>query len=804
MFYEIEKWVCTFLENKYTINVAEKYLNGEKRSGIAAGAFLYSGTVGIPNVRKAKIEEISSALIPDCRCGKPWFWFGMREDGQACTFSENEYTINIADKYFKMGEKRRGFRRSNFFYYTVTDIQNCRIGDTVVYRKNPLFICEKVAEFVRGQIVFTYKIGPKSLIGQHEYYNEQFTGLSLEGTVVKTDHEIVHIHLDIDGERSGTTYPYAWKPISGNLMYSMPKLGTRASLFMPDHDERNARAADSPRVNGGTCPDMGDYNNRYLTTEHYKRMYWFPDVMGLVGTGSESTPLQIAMSDENGMLYESHLKTEIIAHDCLKIEAPNVSFHVPLEMHMLRTSSVSAQQDSKLIPIGTGFNSPAPSGDSIQPYAPVPYDDVYNGTPASPVDIVEAVSQTCLALQNMFPSMSQVTVYYGWEFCAFSPFDDAPKEGEPLDVWKVIGHCVVGAIACAVFIAGAGFFLSALAVAATATAVTAAVAGASACVAGAIAAGIYTADTTIKDVKRGKATSTLEFLAMLTVNSTSSAASAYLAFYTPGGFIAHTMAAAGIDTLTDGIQHMFDNASQEFSRTGEFGAKYNSKGDRYTDFELADRFATNLAMETIFGLFGMGLEKVADSRALKKLGSMSSAEQLSYRNLILNDNDLNITSNSKTLESLQDVLLDSCTTDQQFREMKQMIDSMPWGSLQELDTKQLERLITAHPEIFADSNVATKMYGAGGLVATNLPGALGQFSTDGLMEDAIADARGTNAKNREELQKLMEYNDDMMERLDNIRESYQMREELDNFDINFPFGKQAFLSGAINAWVVEE
>jgi len=69
-----------------------------------------------------------------------------------------------------------------------------------------------------GELVFTYKIGNKKYVSVRGYYNEQFTVLTLEGTVMQTDWETVNIHLDID-EKQGVTYPYDWIPITGNLMY---------------------------------------------------------------------------------------------------------------------------------------------------------------------------------------------------------------------------------------------------------------------------------------------------------------------------------------------------------------------------------------------------------------------------------------------------------------------------------------------------------------------------------------------------------------------------------------------------------
>ena len=67
--------------------------------------------------------------------------------------------------------------------------------------------------------------------------------MSLGGTVEKTDHEQVWLRLDIDGAGGKAAYPYDWAPATGSLMYCMPKVGTRVSLYIPGSDEREARAS---------------------------------------------------------------------------------------------------------------------------------------------------------------------------------------------------------------------------------------------------------------------------------------------------------------------------------------------------------------------------------------------------------------------------------------------------------------------------------------------------------------------------------------------------------------------------------
>lgn len=382
---------------------------------------------------KRLASHFNSALIPDCRVGNPFFWFGMRENGEPCNFSENEYEFKIDQKFFDMGGKEAGWRKSDFSFYQVRSISDYRIGDQTTFKNHSLLICEKYGCMERGEIVYTYKLGPKPLIGDREYYNENLTGISLEGNVEKTDHELVNIHLDIDAERSDPTYPYYWVPTSGNLMYCMPKLGTRASLLISSHDEREARAMNSPRLNGSSDPGMADYNNRYLTTEHNKRMFLFPDSMGIIGTSGTEVPLRIVLDDENFLLLEDHKDAELIAYADITFEAPNVTVEVPVEIRILRDATGGAQAIAQIVPKGTGTRSNPPTGGGDTTY---------------------------FTAANLVNASGEIAKLCGTTFETYEPFQDAPEEGTD---WFVIVTSIIVAVTAVVAIALVGAMIGIIA-----------------------------------------------------------------------------------------------------------------------------------------------------------------------------------------------------------------------------------------------------------------------------------------------------------------------------------------------------
>jgi len=241
--------------------------------------------------------------------------------------------------------------------------------------------------------------------------------MSLTGTVMKTEKELVNLKLDIDGPNGGYEYQYKWVPTTGNMMYCMPKLGTKASLFIAAEDEQEARVMNSPRENGSVHPHMTDYNYRALTTEHDKKMYFYPERMGYVGVGSEEVPLHIELSDLEHMLFQSHDKILIVAEQGIKFEAgKTLSIVSPLNIHVVRTDKAEDFQPI-IVPFGTASNIPGLGGGG---------EESEEEEEDYPTD---ASDDTYLVMHYRFDLIGGHGIFQGWEFQTFPPFDDAPRVG---------------------------------------------------------------------------------------------------------------------------------------------------------------------------------------------------------------------------------------------------------------------------------------------------------------------------------------------------------------------------------------
>lgn len=279
--------------------------------------------------------HLGVGIIPEVTLGQPRFWFGMPLSSERVQFSLHEnctYREVVDSKFYAMDGA--GYRRSDYYYIDIDSMQLHKIGDRSNLREKELVICGRRAKLVDGELVFTYRLAKPRFIVEKYHENDRITGMTIPGTVLKTQGETLRIHLDIDSSQMlRTAYPYRWTTATGSLFYCMLKIGTRVALYFPDRDERDAYAIHCGRTNSADdCGELMDYNRRYFTTEHQKRFYMFPETMGFVGTSNNETPLQILLSDEMGLLFQSHHKIWIEAEQHILLRAKNASLKAPKEI----------------------------------------------------------------------------------------------------------------------------------------------------------------------------------------------------------------------------------------------------------------------------------------------------------------------------------------------------------------------------------------------------------------------------------------------------------------------------------------
>ena len=128
--------------------------------------------------------------------------------------------------------------------------------------------------------------------------------------------ERVELAFDMDRASAGGN-SYGFAPATGNLMYCMPQVGTKAALYLGNGNEAQGVVSGCIRTNGALCEGTGSPEKKGFCSEHGKGMSLYPQSMGM--DGGEAGKL--TMEDGNGTLLESSGSLLLLAKEGIRLES---------------------------------------------------------------------------------------------------------------------------------------------------------------------------------------------------------------------------------------------------------------------------------------------------------------------------------------------------------------------------------------------------------------------------------------------------------------------------------------------------
>ena len=263
-----------------------------------------------------------AVVISDILEARPRMWIGVPDLGQI-EFPENApYTASKNIKQFSLATAEGArLHDTDFFHYEIQSGERYRIGNETWLRNKRMIVSEVRASMNKGQFVYTYRLARRNGIRQSRIHNENMAGISLDGEVLDVQESRVKLHLSIDKKQSKeAAYWFPFTPPTGNVMYSMPQIGTRASLYFASDEGGKARVIGCVRTNGEDCAKTGNPNNRYFGTEHGSELEITPTAINIVSGSQE--PLKISIDDEQGIILTSHRKLIMNATEDISLSTP--------------------------------------------------------------------------------------------------------------------------------------------------------------------------------------------------------------------------------------------------------------------------------------------------------------------------------------------------------------------------------------------------------------------------------------------------------------------------------------------------
>lgn len=188
---------------------------------------------------------------------------------EAGNLEMKHYRIGVSKKYYELGGSACGLSKKLFRYYRVETKKVFRLGDRIEFNGETCYISGVEALLKGAELIYAYTIGSKALFYIKTISNRKLIGQTILGTVLETKKETLKLdlHLKQDEHKKEETYSYDWKPESGNLLYCMPKKGTKVSLYFGDSNEASAIVVNCIRINGKTSKYMDNPKEKYFTTE---------------------------------------------------------------------------------------------------------------------------------------------------------------------------------------------------------------------------------------------------------------------------------------------------------------------------------------------------------------------------------------------------------------------------------------------------------------------------------------------------------------------------------------------------------
>lgn len=263
---------------------------------------------------------------------------GLGKGNDLGSLSIKEYAHSVI--WYKDNTKADQSRQERQIGYLIESRDRMKVGDIVRIEGREYHVMETETFFSQNILHCNYRVFPRKCFDRERIPAYGLKGVSLTGKVIRTEQEMVRLHLDIDREQEvSAAYDFPWKPITGNLFYCMPELGTRAALYFGGEEESSGAVIMNIRENGDYCGETEDYHDRYFTSQNNKRMYLKPLEMGLLNRTDQNA--EIALKDSASVQVKTNHKISVLAEGQVELKGKNVTMETPKEATLVRKDVIS-------------------------------------------------------------------------------------------------------------------------------------------------------------------------------------------------------------------------------------------------------------------------------------------------------------------------------------------------------------------------------------------------------------------------------------------------------------------------------
>lgn len=352
---------------------------------------------------KRVVSSIGLCISVDVEKMNTVIHIGMFDLKDEAEFDPVYYTCGISQVFFEHGGAEGLRYKPDYFFYDVMSYSNYSLGTTVEFRGEEYKICKKRIYADSELIIFSYRLGRKGLFYVNQIYNENIAGMALVGEVIDTEKETLKIHFNIDeAQEKEKAYPFEWTPLSGNMMYCMPIIGTSVVVYFANREETSGKAITcvgekQESISGGKGPSY-----RAFTTEHNKKMELTEDMVSFSSIDVKNHKYEVKLQDNYGITFINPHGIYCIAGNELLIDGRTIFVEAVTGMQLIQTGDVVSEE-------------------SLQ-------------NPVADIDLSNNID---------FYTENNVTIDSEKEEELLSAFEDEPEEGV-FDWVQLIGNIAVG------------------------------------------------------------------------------------------------------------------------------------------------------------------------------------------------------------------------------------------------------------------------------------------------------------------------------------------------------------------------
>ncbi|MGW8956887.1 contractile injection system protein, VgrG/Pvc8 family [Paenibacillus sp. NPDC055715] len=253
---------------------------------------------------KRLASRFGSVLVPEVTAASPKVFFGMPEGKQHKV--ERDVFYRVRKTFHELDAEKPGEQRaSSYVTYMIESLQYYALGDLItlsIGQGKELVVVRAVTRLEDGLLRTRYDLQAEQNIRYARYENDQATGISLTGTVLKVQQDFVQLQLDIDPKQDPAKA--CWFPVATRYVaeehsgwYDMPEIGEQVELYLPTHREQDAYVTDSLR------------QQRHANGQPNVKVW-----QHVQGSGVDMSEQELTLSTSDGFSITLHEDTGITIH----------------------------------------------------------------------------------------------------------------------------------------------------------------------------------------------------------------------------------------------------------------------------------------------------------------------------------------------------------------------------------------------------------------------------------------------------------------------------------------------------------